>query len=205
MTSKYKYENMTSCDFKARTERKKKEAAYTRNHVICAPETYYDPEFQRALVENRKQNQWIFDLIQSNNCPGEKVYHTTSDWLLARDLHRGTDSRYLVIFKDPSLHTIRDLRARHIQVLKDVVAFLKTWLPRQEPACHSNYLMYFHYMPSVFQLHMHVSMRKSSDSCRAHHVHNIVRNLSQNEAWYRDALILYSTSKSRLSDPTKIA
>jgi len=195
---------MTSCDFKACKERKKKEAAHARNHVICAPDAYYDAEFQRALAENRRQNQWIFDLIGDNSSPGEKVYHSTRDWLLARDLHRGTDNRYLVIFKDESLHTIRDLRAQHIRVLKDVVAFLKTWLPKQEPAHHGSYLMYFHYMPSVFQLHMHVSMRKSSDSCRAHHVHHIVRNLSQNEAWYRDALILYSTSKTRPSDQTKI-
>jgi diadenosine tetraphosphate (Ap4A) HIT family hydrolase len=195
---------MTSCDFKScAKERKKKDPPYVRNPVICTPETYYDAEFQRSLLDNRRQNQWIFDLIENANCPGEKIYHTTPDWLLARDLHRGSDSRYLVIFKDPSLHSIRDLRAQHVQALKDVVAYLRTWLPAQEPADHGKYLMYFHYMPSVFQLHMHVSMRKSSDTCRAHHVQHVLRNLGQRESWYRDALILYSAGKSRSADQTK--
>jgi hypothetical protein len=189
---------MTSCDFKScQKERKKKHAACAQGHVICTPESYYDAEFQRAVLDNRRQNQWIFDLMKSATTPGEKIYHTTRDWLLARDLHRGTDNRYLVIFKDPSLHTIRDLRAQHVDVLKDVVAFLRKWLPAQEPLCHGKYLMYFHYMPSVFQLHMHVSMRKSSDTCRAHHVQHVLRNLGERETWYRDALILCSSSKSR--------
>jgi len=189
---------MTSCDFKScQKERKKKHASCAQSQVICTPESYYDVEFQKSVLDNRRQNQWIFDLMTSTTSPGEKVYHTTRDWLLARDLHRGTDNRYLVIFKDLTLHTIRDLRAQHIDVLKDVVAYLNKWLPAQEPACHGKYLMYFHYMPSVFQLHMHVSMRKSSDTCRAHHVQHVLRNLSRNEAWYKDALILCSTSKSR--------
>ena len=204
MTGKYKYESMTSCDFKAcNKERKKKEPSYVRSPAICTPETYYGADFQRTLLDNRRQNQWIFDLIKNANCPGEKVYHDTPDWLLARDLHRGLDNRYLVIFKDPSLHSIRDLRAPHTQALKDAVAFLKKWLPAQEPACHDRYLMYFHYMPSVFQLHMHVSMRKSSDTCRAHHVQHVLRNLGQRESWYKDALILYSAGKSRSSDQSK--
>ena len=204
MTGKYKYESMTSCDFKAcNKERKKKDPPNARSPVICAPETYYDAEFQRSLLDNRRQNQWIFDLIQDAACPGEKVYHSTPDWLLARDLHRGSDSRYLVIFKDQTLHSIRDLRAQHIRVLQDAVAHLRTWLPAQEPVYHDKYLMYFHYMPSVFQLHMHVSMRKSSDTCRAHHVQHILRNLRQRGSWYRDALILYSAGKSRFPDQNK--
>ena len=196
---------MSSCDFKVHIkDRKRRESAPCTRHTICAPETYYDAGFQKLLLENRRQNKWIFDLMDVPNCPGEKVYHSTRDWLLARDLHKGVDNRYLVVFKDKELYSIRELRSRHIDTLKAVVAFLAKWLPEQESVHHRKYSMYFHYMPSVFQLHMHVSMRKSSDSCRAHHVHNIVRNLSQNEAWYRDALILYSSSKSRLSDPTKI-
>jgi hypothetical protein len=42
-----------------------------------------------------------------------------------------------------------------------------------------------------------VSMRKSSDTCRAHHVQHVLRNLGEHETWYRDALILCSSSKSR--------
>ena len=198
---------MTSCDFKAHRERKKREthAPCVRSPIICAPETYYAADFQTMLRENRRQNQWIFNLIAELHCPGETIHHTNSQWLLARDLHRGTDNRYLVIFKDTALHSIRDLRAKHIDVLKEVVAFVKQWLLVHEPEQHKKYHLYFHYMPSVFQLHMHVSMRKSTESYRAQHVHHVLRNLSRLDTWYQDALILcqYIPTKPRFQDHNK--
>ena len=73
---------------------------------------------------------------------------------------------------------------------------------------YKKYLMYFHYMPSVFQLHMHVSMRKAPDSLRVHQVHNVLHNLSQRDKWYKDALILCPSTnpvKSRSLDHNKIS
>lgn len=193
---------MSSCDFKVHMkDRKRREAAPCARHTICAPETYHDAGFQKLLLENRRQNKWIFDLMDVPNCPGEKVYHSTPDWLLARDLHKGTDNRYLVVFKDKELYSIRELRSRHIDTLKAVVAFLAKWLPEQEPVHHRKYSMYFHYMPSVFQLHMHVSMRKSLESFRAHHMHHVLRNLATRDAWYRDALILCQNATPFKSRP----
>ena len=194
---------MTSCDFKTRKkERKKNDAAgCIRNTSICSPDAYYDPCLQRQLVENRRHNQWIFDLITTPNCPGETVFHNTPDWLLARDLHRGIDNRYLVVFRDQELFCIRDLRARHVAMLRGLLAFLKQWLPAQEPLLHRKYHMYFHYMPSVFQLHMHVSMRKAPDALRAQDAHHIIRNLARTDTWYRDALILCSSTGLAKSQP----
>jgi hypothetical protein len=199
---------MTSCHFNASAKEKKKREPASPNTTICAPENYYDRNFQKWLLENRKQNQWIFNLISNDSCPGETVYHNASQWLLARDLHRGTDNRYLVIFKNQDLHSIRDLRADHIDMLKEIVAFLKKWLPTNEPAQYKKYLFYFHYMPSVFQLHMHVSMRKAPDSLRVHQVHNVLHNLSQRDSWYKHALILCPSThpvKSRSVDHNKIS
>jgi hypothetical protein len=199
---------MTSCDFKTRKkERRKPESACCiQNTSICSPETYYERGFQKLLAENRRQNQWIFDLMTLPDCPGEKVFHDTPDWLLARDLHRGTDNRYLVVFREKDLFCIRDLRARHVGMLRGLLTFLRQWLPVQEPLLHGKYHLYFHYMPSVFQLHMHVSMRKAPDSLRAQDVRHVIRNLEHTDTWYRDALILCSSSglaKSRPSDATK--
>ena len=199
---------MTSCDFKTRKkERKKKESACCLRHTnICSPETYYDAGFQKLLVENRRQNQWIFDLMTIPDCPGETVFHDTPEWLLARDLHRGPDNRYLVVFRDTALFCIRDLRARHVGMLRSLVAFLRDWLREQEPLLHAKYHMYFHYMPSVFQLHMHVSMSKAPDSLRAQDVLHVIRNLRLSDTWYHNALILCpstSLTKTRSNDLTK--
>ena len=63
MTCSNKYENMTSCDFKACKERKKKEAAHARNHVICAPDAYYDAEFQRSLMASETTRSTLLDAL----------------------------------------------------------------------------------------------------------------------------------------------
>jgi hypothetical protein len=91
-------------------------------------------------------------------------------------------------------------------MLRGLLSFLRQWLPAQEPQMHSKYHMYFHYMPSVFQLHMHVSMRKAPDSLRAQDVQHVIRNLEHTDTWYEHALILCSSSgltKSRPGDATK--
>ena len=200
---------MSSCDFKMHTkEKKRRDAPPCVRSTICAPETYYDAGFQKLLQENRRQNRWIFELMDTPNCPGEKIYHSTDEWLLARDLHKGTDNRYLVVFRDKDLYSIRELRSKHIDTLKAIAAFLAEWLPVQEAVLHKKYSLYFHYMPSVFQLHMHVSMRKSLESFRAHHMHHVLRNLSARDAWYRDALILCQNTspvKSRFTNHNKMA
>ena len=116
-------------------------------------------------------------------------------------MHRGIDNRYLVVFRDQELFCIRDLRARHVPMLRGLLAFLKQWLPAQEPLLHRKYHMYFHYMPSVFQMHMHVSMRKAPDSLRAQDAHHIIRNLARTDTWYRDALILCSSTGLAKSQP----
>jgi hypothetical protein len=72
------------------------------------------------------------------NCPGEKVFLDTPEWLLERDLHRRPDNRYLVVFRDTQLYFIRDLRARHIIILGGLLEFLKQWLPVQEPLLHQS-------------------------------------------------------------------
>ena len=199
---------MTSCEFKTRKKERKKPdtACCIRNTSICSPETYYDGAFQKLLAENRRQNQWIFDLMTIPDCPGETVFHDTPEWLLARDLHRGPDNRYLVVFRDTQLYCIRDLRARHVGMLRGLLAFIREWLREQEPLLHAKYHMYFHYMPSVFQLHMHVSMRKAPDSLRAQDVLHVIRNLRLSDTWYHDALILCPSTpltKTRSSDLTK--
>ena len=198
---------MASCEFKTRKKERRRNdsACCIRNTSICSPDAYYDPSFQKQLADNRRHNQWIFDLISMPNCPGETVFHDTSEWLLARDLHRGSDNRYLVVFREQDLYCIRDLRARHVRMLRQLLSFLRRWLPVQEPLLHSKYHLYFHYMPSVFQLHMHVSMRKAPDSLRAQDVHHVIRNLEHTDTWYRDALILCSSTglaKSQPATPT---
>jgi hypothetical protein len=100
----------------------------------------------------------------------------------------GDDQRYLVIFKDTALKTIRDLAQTHVPMLEHVRRAVRAWLAHHDPG---DYVMYFHFMPSVFQLHLHV---RRSTCCRTHvriqPIQNVIANLRKTPDHYQNALIL---------------
>ncbi len=162
--------------------------------VICAPDFYWSPLVQREIkrVTLLDNNQWIYELSSAGD---EEILHDTEDWLLAKDKHPGTDERWLIIYKDRHLRTIRDLRAQHISMLSDSVEQTRLILADKKPQ-DTMWSIFFHYYPSVFQLHAHVMtapLTRNTD--RIHDVCHVLRNLNKNTHWYRDALILTKPSR----------
>ena len=57
---------------------------------------------------------------------------------------------------------------------------------------HAAFRYYFHYMPSVFQLHLHVCCTPPVDPARRQYLPGLIRNITVLDTWYRDALMLFS-------------
>lgn len=110
--------------------------------------------------------------------------------------HKGTpetppEKRYLVIFKNLELRTMRDLRSEHVEMLQDMQQKLSNFLRQQHGKLANSYRIFFHYLPSVFQLHAHVSARRISfNSYRRHYLFGVLRNLKKDDRYYQDAMIL---------------
>jgi len=163
--------------------------------VICSGHEYFTRAFQQKIANNRthRGQRWIFELIAGRVGESETVYIDRAQWMMVLNNQAGvaaTDRRYLVIFKDAELHSIRNLEARHVPLLLEVEECVRAFLLGAHPERHRQYRCYFHYMPSVFQLHMHVCTAKTSDAGRVHPVDVVRRNLNVKSSWYRDALIL---------------
>ena len=57
--------------------------------------------------------------------------------------------------------------------------------------------MFFHYMPSVFQLHLHVTAKAQYiNMSRAHFLLRVAKNLQRNSTHYAEALILTSSCRT---------
>ena len=165
--------------------------------VICSPDVYYGAAFQDFIHKERTaaNSQWIFDIINNTYCAKkEQVFMQTEEWSLCADQHHGHDTRYLVIFKDTSLATIRDLTQRHIALLKDVYSKVNAWILNKHK---QNFHMFFHYMPSVFQLHLHVTSKTQYINVnRAHSMLEVVQRLKKNSNHYSEALLLTSACRT---------
>jgi hypothetical protein len=175
--------------------------------VICSPDDYYGDAFSSFIKKEYLSNKhsWIYHIIEKG-CMSrhEKIFIDNKDWCLCADKHHGNDLRYLVVFKDEKLKTIRELEALHLNMLENVLQNVTTWLATRHT---QKYYFYFHYMPSVLQLHMHVnSNTQHINYDRAHFLHNILRNLRHNSAHYGNALILtkYCSTLRRAEVHTKL-
>ena len=158
--------------------------------VICGPSDFFQPKMSRFIARlcNDSSHQWIYNIINKNlDGSDEEIIHDTPKWCLCVDKHGGNDTRYLVIFKDTSLQTIRDLRQKNLSILYEVESFVKNWLGVE--SCQ--YKLYFHYMPSTFQLHLHINtIHAARNYQRIQPLHVVIRNLEVDNLYYQKALIL---------------
>jgi len=165
--------------------------------VICSPEDYYGTTFSKFVANELRadKNSWIYDIIESGVLSKhEQVFIDNKDWCFCVDKHHGHDLRYLVIFKNENLKTIRDLREKHLAMLQEVYVTVSAWLSLRHT---HRFFMYFHYMPSVFQLHMHVNSNVQHINWdRAHLLSTVSSNLRKDSEYYAKALILTKMCKT---------
>ena len=160
-------------------------------YFICFPEQYYHKAMQHVIAANRRHRDqaWIFSLINGTaKHDREVIYIDTERWLLCS--HPESDARFLVVFKDLRLHSIRDLRQRHVAMLRDVNRQVAAFLRDRFAGGVPEFKFFFHYMPSVFQLHMHVCVQHTGDTLRIHSLQSVLYRLKIDNLWFQQALIL---------------
>ena len=174
--------------------------AKTNEYHICTPESYEQMKNFIKVECNDANSKWIYDLIANPNVPipDEDICLYTSNWVMVKNKHYGSDLRFLIIFRNTSLKTIRDLREKDIPMLKDAYSQVSQYLLKHNL---SEYIFYFHYLPSVFQLHMHVNKDSSlvtgKPNDRIQRLSAIIQNLRKDSNYYAQALILTKYCKTR--------
>lgn len=167
--------------------------------ALCFPEIFYTPRMQEFIMQRCRDNdkQWIYSMIAGTPLKKEEViFEMHTSWLLCKDVHQGSDFRMLVIFKDPELKTLRDLRQEHIPLLFKVKNCVRNYLLKNMPKNSHDYKIYFHYTPSVYQLHAHVVIPgQYYNNWRTHNLNHVISNIQKNTFHYRDAIIIFSMSK----------
>lgn len=170
-----------------------------KEYTICDNLTY-NSSCMQDYINSRRQDadkQWINVLIDTGGGENEIVYTQTDEFLLCRDIHPGNDERFLLVFRDKELKTIRDLQAKHIPLLKRTRQAVNCFLAASDRLHKDKWYIFFHYTPSVFQLHAHVSTLKNNmDNSRKHPISTVIRNLESSETYYKHAMILTPLCRS---------
>jgi len=134
-----------------------------------------------ALTEDRPYN------TQETSDDLRRERERESNRALA-ETRRGNDEDSDTIEFFYSGKNIRDLRQHHLSLLSEINTRVRAWLRETQQGCFG---MYFHFLPSVFQLHLHVRDKSfSRKHVRMQPLQNVMGNLAKTSMYYKDALIM---------------
>jgi m7GpppX diphosphatase len=100
---------------------------------------------------------------------------------------------WLSIVHDITIHTMRDLRGKHIPMLKTMLDTCMTAIEEHTGIPRDQVMAYVHYPPSVYQLHVHFSHPYGQychrNAYRVHSLGTIISNLEIDSEYYTKATL----------------
>ena len=165
----------------------------TRHVVQCTPEIAFSPRMLRYIQSQQQhtRKQWVYEILDKKR-EVECVLYEDEHIVLLPDTEVKDAScqvNLLAIFKDKSLHTIRNLEGKHVPMLRSVLSKCLAHIVETTGVGLSNVMAYFHYLPSVFQLHAHFcapyGQYTTLDVCKVHTIENVISNLLIDPSYYQ--------------------
>lgn len=193
-------------------------------HAKTSVVSYIEQEVKRP------SKQWITSII-SGDQEKEHVVIRTDDFVLLPDTERvnrywriQTNAQYassrtpksphtlrayprltlnwLSIVNDHTIRTMRDLRGKHVPMLKTMLATCMAAIEEHTGIPQDQVMAYVHYPPSVYQLHVHFSHPYGQychrNAYRVHSLGTIISNLEIDSDYYTKAtlsLAMYKQSQ----------
>jgi m7GpppX diphosphatase len=168
---------------------KPKRADYTRPRSL---ESYED--YQNKIIPsiNKNNTQWVFDIF-SGKREQNRIIYQDNDFVLIPDIkwdgRNMIDLHVLAFFKDPRLQSIRDLTKEDIKLLDRVMKISLENITKKYNLIENQLKIYFHYKPSVWQLHLHFEnlFHKTGASSveRAYSIYSVLENLKLNSDYFK--------------------
>jgi hypothetical protein len=168
-----------------------------RSVVLCTPEIYHGGPMTSYVEGQTKaqKKQWVYEVLQGNR-ETETCLLNTETFMMLPDteaLNTGSVINWLVIFKDQSLKSIRSLRGQHLQLLKECKVQCTRYIIENTGFGPDQVMAFFHYLPSVFQLHVHFcapyGQYTTLDICKVHTLDNVISNIEIDPEYYAKASI----------------
>lgn len=169
--------------------------------------TYNHPDVQIFIQNEMKKNnkKWIYDVISGQREREQIIFKTDSFILLPNNI-TGTRTimnksvvNLLVIFTDTILKTIRDLRGCHVTLLEYMLKTCVKKIHELYSIEREDIIAYFHYPPSVYQLHAHIVTKqfcRVGDLYRFHNIHSVISNLKLDPDYYTKIDLSYCLNKN---------
>lgn len=163
-----------------------KETAQDYNNIVLP--------YIKGIYNNNVK--WIYDIIH-NGKEKENIFLNIDEFLIIKNLswtnNLKKDFYILVISKEP-LMTIRDLRKKHVPLLK-LMKEKCIEVAKKFKIDENQLYFFFHYHPSFYHLHLHCCIinnpELSSKYFRCKMLETIICNLEKNSHYYKNNIIMF--------------
>lgn len=172
-----------------------------KNNYIIVNETRDDyinhilPYINNIYTFNTK---WIFNILEKKT-EQDKILLNQDNFLIVKDINwNEVNEFYILAIPFEKLKTIRNLRKKHIPLLKSMkekcIEVAKNFNIKE-----NQLYFFFHYHPSFYQLHLHCTLinhpKLSSKYFRCKMLDIIIDNLENYSLYYRNKQINYEIPK----------
>ena len=159
-------------------------------------ETY--DEYLETLINrnnNPRKDQWIYNIINGTAEQNSIIYRDKTCLLIPNYKWNNEINKLHIIAipTDITLRSIRSLRAKHIVLLEHIKSVIFKTIKMKYDLGEENVNCFFHYEPSVYHLHIHVTNLMDNDARSSveysHDLNTVIYNLSIKSDYYVDALL----------------
>jgi m7GpppX diphosphatase len=107
---------------------------------------------------------------------------------------------WLAIATEPGLQSLRDLRGRHLPMLRRMLRQCRKRIREETGVAEEEVMAYVHYPPSVYQLHVHFAYPYAQynhrDVFRIHSLATVINNLEIDPDYYAKAHLQVSLGRN---------
>ncbi|XP_013774663.1 m7GpppX diphosphatase-like [Limulus polyphemus] len=184
---------------------------YSSHPAYLVQET---PEVYKNVIEPHIQSQqfsmqWVYNILDHKSEADRIVFEDKDPilgFILLPDLKwdmKHIDNLYLVaICHRKDLHSLRDLTADHLQLLKSISEKGKQNIAKKFNIPEKQLRVYVHYQPSYYHFHVHFTALSfdapGSHVERAHLLDMVIQNIQMVPDYYQKATLVYAM---RENDP----
>ncbi|XP_022700916.1 m7GpppX diphosphatase-like [Varroa jacobsoni] len=183
---------------------------YSRQELLLVTETaqLYKERVEPYLKDNCFSVQWVYNILEHKAEQESVLYEDFSEqvgFMLIRDMKwdmkQNEDLHCLIMVHDRKLRSLRDLRARHLPMLRNIRSKVFIYTKEKFDMGEDKLMLYFHYQPSYYHMHIHVVAitveNPPGGGChRGHLLDVVISNLEICDNYYERATLCYTLKKN---------
>ncbi len=168
--------------------------AKNRSVIHETPEVFFGLAMSDFVEQEINRKSWIYKVIAGDK-EQDQVIFKCDQFLVLPDTEAINEPgmlNWMVIFTDTALTSMRSLREQHLELLDSVKDKVSCLMPPE----FEQPMIYFHYPPSVWQLHLHVVapcdiLRTSNSMQKICYLEDVMSNRKIDHDYYAKATLSY--------------